>query len=600
MPSFSNPMRRHMNILNEGRQALLEANDYEAMFASLSSLLDTKHAHELSYMIQQVRKTLKRKDRIVWFLRQWRIGFMRRIIKDAKKGATGYSPEVIHKLVAPAEKSCSIYGERSGLGTSWAAKECDNVFSNATRYLQKFEHSLSMPIPAIQSTVFEYQSANSILNQFDELESDWAENVSGGVAPDDRDTVLLDCGNGYIWYNLNRPSCSDEGRSMGHCGNSPRNDTDDTILSLRKRDKTDGRASLKPYLTFILGIDGYLGEMKGRFNKSPNNAALEGVSPSNFNNEIASLLKLPIIKGLRGGGYEPQNNFKITDLPEDMREALYELKPEIAPFHWQIEKYGETLQIAHRIEDIFSHSGAGYRPEFVPARNVFVLDDYISIIEVILYHTSETNETPNIAHAAHQARGQAIGNKMFNIQSTPALYVKMLLAFRQNSSTLYDKFALSIAQKMLKPDEQPSQAITPEALVAIIQQWTHGGRDDEPHCEALNRAITFGRAKAMKDVAEDYIYEWSIALRVAPNKYGKYLAANVVYQDRRNDLKSPVHLTAPFATLAYITDAELMDASLKDLIKFADGPVFVMPNDAINIDVSLEKLMGGLERLFRM
>lgn len=116
---------------------------------------------------------------------------------------------------------------------------------------------------------------------------------------------------GWRWVDIEKGYCDKESKSMGHCGNSGSKDGD-TILSLRDENNI-------PHLTFILN-DGVLGEMKGRNNNKPS---------KKYHPAIVELLKLPIIRMVKGGGYRPENNFNLDDLDEEIKEKLLEFKPEL-------------------------------------------------------------------------------------------------------------------------------------------------------------------------------------------------------------------------------------------------------------------------------
>lgn len=123
--------------------------------------------------------------------------------------------------------------------------------------------------------------------------------------------TVLSFPDGYSWVDLERGYCEIEKDTMGHCGNVGAK-PGDTILSLRDKKNT-------PHLTFILN-NGVLGEMKGRGNDKP--------APK-YHPYIIELLKLPIIKGVKGGGYLPENNFKLNDLNDNQLEELLKTKPKL-------------------------------------------------------------------------------------------------------------------------------------------------------------------------------------------------------------------------------------------------------------------------------
>lgn len=122
---------------------------------------------------------------------------------------------------------------------------------------------------------------------------------------------ILSFPDGYNWVDLEKSYCEKESSSMGHCGNRGGSGSD-TILSLRDSKNI-------PHLTFILN-KGVLGEMKGRNNDKPQ---------PKYHPYITELLRLPIIKSVKGGGYKPENNFKLSDLKADQLQSLLKFKPEL-------------------------------------------------------------------------------------------------------------------------------------------------------------------------------------------------------------------------------------------------------------------------------
>lgn len=122
--------------------------------------------------------------------------------------------------------------------------------------------------------------------------------------------IILSFPEGYNWVDLERGYCDVESETMGHCGNRG-GIPGDTILSLRDKNN-------RPHLTFILN-NGILGEMKGKNNDKP--------TPK-YHPYIIELLKLPIIKMVKGGGYLPENNFSLSNLSQEQLKDLFKNKPD--------------------------------------------------------------------------------------------------------------------------------------------------------------------------------------------------------------------------------------------------------------------------------
>lgn len=128
---------------------------------------------------------------------------------------------------------------------------------------------------------------------------------------------------GYYWVSLNKGYCEKEGKAMGHCGNVGVREGDN-IFSLRSQ---NGDA----HLTFIVN-DQKLGESKGRNNNKPS---------SRYHPQIMALLLgswkgKPLIENIRGGGYQPENNFMVSDLSPENQKILLEKKPYIEDYFKQI------------------------------------------------------------------------------------------------------------------------------------------------------------------------------------------------------------------------------------------------------------------------
>ena len=138
---------------------------------------------------------------------------------------------------------------------------------------------------------------------------------------------------------------------MGHCGNAPRESSDDTILSLRKEFPMNGEMKYSCMLTFILNEQGMLTEMKGRGNDKP---------AARYHKYIVPLLRNDRIEGIIGGGYLPENNFSINDLDEDLKNELIDEKPALAGPTYFIEKAweaGDYEKAARHLEDLVDEVG---------------------------------------------------------------------------------------------------------------------------------------------------------------------------------------------------------------------------------------------------
>lgn len=145
-------------------------------------------------------------------------------------------------------------------------------------------------------------------------------------------------GEGYYWADLNVKYSPEECERMGHCGRSSYG----YLYSLRSDMKLPGgKFKLnRSHLTAAIGTDGILYQLKGPKNAKPK---------EEFHKYI-----LPLFYTLGGGGeeddyliqgfgteYAAQQDFKLTDLPEETIRDLYRNRPELFNSRSLQRKLGE-------------------------------------------------------------------------------------------------------------------------------------------------------------------------------------------------------------------------------------------------------------------
>ena len=308
-------LRHYMNIVEA---ALLEAQNYGDMFNDVRRLDpdDAYAVFKITGIVRRASEVLKKKDRVVWFLRLWKVNFIGDLIALDRKPPL---PEAVRvTLAALRDKLVADYARRCGTPV-------EKVIDSAKHFawdgdlLNQFQHYLSLPIPSIQERVFDFDPPRSILAEFQAAEDAWRDKAKELIPHDpDDDARLITFPDGLFWQVLDRPSCDAEGKAMGHCGNAAGWQYGDRILSLRRDVRQGGKTHVRPSLTFILHAGGTLGEMKGRGNQKPN---------ARYHPHIVALLRHPVVKGIVGGGYKPENNFSLADLPKDEQQALVAEKP---------------------------------------------------------------------------------------------------------------------------------------------------------------------------------------------------------------------------------------------------------------------------------
>lgn len=259
--------------------------------------------------IAEIERTMGRQDRTTWLIRWFRLELAKELIvaiPDEDK-VRDIQKKVVRDL---------------GQTITWPVATKENEYYEIRGLLRDLSHFLSLPIDGITNYRFDRQLPSTILVDFEKMENAWKEERKAQV--EDSGKKIIDLGDGWAWYDLEKPYCDAEGDAMGHCGNAADWKHDDTVLSLRKKTAS----GLSPHLTFIRHGDGFLGEMKGRGNDKPS---------AKYHKAILALLKSPYVNGIAGGGYKPENNFALDDLPYGEIENLKKAK-------WGFCQYWELIR----------------------------------------------------------------------------------------------------------------------------------------------------------------------------------------------------------------------------------------------------------------
>lgn len=167
-----------------------------------------------------------------------------------------------------------------------------------------------------------------------EKSKEWHDSLEVGqgsinyVEPHTHDIILDfrdENGNGFYWVALNTKNSSEECNRMGHCGRSSYG----YLYSLRQVVPLNNKYKLnKSVLTAAIGEDGIMYQLKGVKNSKPKDEYHQYI--------------LPLFYVLGGGGeeddyliqgfgteYAADQDFKLSDLPEETIRDLYENRPEL-------------------------------------------------------------------------------------------------------------------------------------------------------------------------------------------------------------------------------------------------------------------------------
>ena len=289
-------------------------------------------------------------DKIQWYMRfakaqvLWRL---RAVAVAAAERDPNNAP-----LVQQTER---MYNKVAGQMSNKMGIDRDSVWSvagsvTAGNFHSQMEHFMSLGLPGIENTVFGWHKPEDIIAVWTPIERAWQENASQIVDPaydeDDEITVevIKQYPGGAQWVDLKRPYCTTYGNAHGTCGNSASWTEHDTSLIYRtpEKNETSGEMWWKPRLFFVLDQrHGLLGETKGRVNQKPS---------AKYHDVIIDLLRDPRVKGIKGGGHNPHDNFFMDDLPEDIMEKLIEEKPGLATPEYDYKKRGMTQELLTRID----------------------------------------------------------------------------------------------------------------------------------------------------------------------------------------------------------------------------------------------------------
>lgn len=332
-------LRKYSIILES--TPIMEAVDYFGMFkAMVNSFTNEKSKQELIDHIKKninwARATLKKNDRIVWFLRWYRIDLIKIWTVVSSEHITPEFKKIITKLVSRNEDNLKYYTSNG---------------SRLSDLKSKLEHYMGMKNTSkIQNHVWtKEENIPTLLTRFHQYEEEWQEQTKSMVEIQEGDIELIKIGK-QSWWILDRTTCSAEGAAMGHCGNEGSPTEGERILSFRTHIEGD---MWKPHLTFILGEHGYIGESKGRANEKP---------AEKYHPAIITLLKHDIVKGITGGGYLPEENFEMSDLPIPTQEELYKTKIGLATLSimYAISSPDDYSDVVDRIKSVLDSLAVSY------------------------------------------------------------------------------------------------------------------------------------------------------------------------------------------------------------------------------------------------
>jgi hypothetical protein len=312
---------------------LIEAQNYEDMFSKFLSIInqygtdDMKKVYNQSVKndIANVKREFKKADRITWYLRYVKVDLLNSALR------INVIPEDAKNII---KKDLENTIKKGNIPTTPVS---------SGRIMSQLQHFLSLTqVTKIQNYTFKNQPWEQVKKDFEDFEQEWQDSLeTNAVKIQDDDKMILEFDGGKkAWWLLGRGACRDEANQMGHCGNVPSEKYGDRILSFRTA--TENPELWVPHLTFIRNRQNMLGEMKGKSNQKPN---------KKYHPYIVQLLRSKYVDGILGGGYQPENNFSMNDLPDTIRAKLIEEKPELASLYDLYKKEGFTTRVKNMVYD---------------------------------------------------------------------------------------------------------------------------------------------------------------------------------------------------------------------------------------------------------
>jgi len=184
----------------------------------------------------------------------------------------------------------------------------------------------------LNGNVKEYQ--NLPFKELYEKSKEWHDSLEvgqGSINYKEENPTILDFtdenGNGFYWADLNTKSSDEECNRMGHCGRSSYG----FLYSLRQVIPINNKYKLnKSVLTAAIDEDGILYQLKGVKNSKPKDEYHQYILPLFYvlGGEYIIGEEEYLIQGF-GTEYASEQDFKLSDLPEETIKDLYQNRPDL-------------------------------------------------------------------------------------------------------------------------------------------------------------------------------------------------------------------------------------------------------------------------------
>jgi hypothetical protein len=169
---------------------------------------------------------------------------------------------------------------------------------------------------------------NLMLAQLNDKAKEWHDSLGigdGDINYKEEHPIIKDFrdenGNGFYWADLETKNSPEECDRMGHCGRSSYG----YLYSLREVKPINNKYKInKSHLTTAIGTDGVMYQLKGSKNSKPKEEYHNYILPLFYVKDKDGYL----VKGF-GTEYASEQDFKLSDLPDEVIRNLYQNRPDL-------------------------------------------------------------------------------------------------------------------------------------------------------------------------------------------------------------------------------------------------------------------------------
>jgi hypothetical protein len=369
---------------------IYENPDYNEMFpqALIDSLEETKLAswadEVVPAAIAWAKETLKKHDKIVWYLRWFKLALLAEVGKRRARAqaiaAQSYDEfmtigfEDARRVYNRKTKGNAIPEERIATIGGYVAllpltdirwmqaipTSSGSEWSTIFNFRDVLNHYMSLNLAVIEDLEFGWLLPNEVVSLLQDVETEMKRNIRGRIPVHVAERfgagyeTWMDFGDGYYWINTHADSVPDERyitRQMaadpneedqsvtGHC--STCSQADEEALVLRELKHSPNGDYWRPVLHFCLNTKTkMLGEMKGVSNTSPKPEYYKYIIPLLFDARI---------EGVVGGGYLPDTNFSVLDLDAETQRRIRNEKPLLYTISEYVINFGLDDSVRDRL-----------------------------------------------------------------------------------------------------------------------------------------------------------------------------------------------------------------------------------------------------------